>query len=56
MNTLNGDIPLYSDELVSPFETHFSPSNKKNVNKRMTAPPIVTENQRQSTFQSYVAE
>ena len=54
MNTLNGDIPMQSEELVTPFETHVSHSGKKD--KRTMASAMATENPKQTTFQSYVAE
>ena len=45
---------MHIDELASPFETHVSHSGKRN--KRATASAMATENPKQTTFQSYVAE
>ena len=43
MNTLNGDIPQLSDDLVAPFEaTHFSHGNKQN--KAKAAPALTISN------------
>ena len=45
-NTLNGDIPMLSDDLVTPFEaTHFSHGNngRNKAKAAMTAPALTIE-------------